>query len=78
MEVQMGFCETRSSLERRCFKLVNKLSVLTTALTQLIETNHATFLAAKADCDEARRELADVRRQIQGHQVDHKCSPYPL
>lgn len=78
MEVHLGYCVTRSALEERRFRLVSKLSALTTALAQLIGQNHATFLQAKADCEEAREELADVRRQIQNHQVDHKCSPYCL
>lgn len=78
MGIHTADCSTRCSLEERRIRLVSKLSALTTRLTQLIEKNHTTFLAAKADCEDARRELADVRRQIHDHKIDHKCSSYSL
>lgn len=73
MESRTGYCATRSTLEQRRLRLAGRLSALTTGLTTLIGKNHLVFLESLAACQRTRVEIAEIRRQIRIHRIEHRC-----
>ena len=73
MDAYAEYCPTRGSLEQHTVTLIARLSALTTHLTKLIGQDHNAFLAAKAECQQTREDLANSRRLVHDHRIVHGC-----
>ena len=67
------FCPMRRNLEERNYNLVDRLSVLTDRLLQLIGHNHGQFLAIKTECAQVRMVMVYVQRELAEHRYEHGC-----
>ncbi len=67
------YCETRNSLEQRCWDLTSRLFNESSHLLTLIGRPDKAFATAKRDCEDTRAEIHDARVRLDAHCFDHGC-----
>ena len=73
MDVRSEYCRERRELEQSSWSLVGKLSVLTEQLMMLIGKDHTQFMAAKARCENMKREILESHDRLRTHRAAHGC-----
>ncbi len=73
MQHASTYCQTRRTLESRCWDLVERLFLETTRLVRTAGGDHDKFARTKRDCVDTRTEVETARDQLAAHRTEHGC-----
>lgn len=73
MDFTAMYCPVRRDLEEKGWFLTSRLAALTDHLIRLSRCDHGAFLAAKGECQQARRDISSAHVELKEHRRMHGC-----